>query len=90
MRSEQSGEGADQISAGCRIFYSETVEAMLGLFQNYLVDFSVEWGGPPFPPSFFGQNDFPLRGGEYPPIPLRKKSAKNVYFWPKNAYFSPF
>ena len=33
---------------------------------------------------------FPLRGGGYPPIPLRKKSAKKQLFWPKNAYFSPF
>ena len=32
----------------------------------------------------------PLRGGGYPPIPLRKKPAKNSYFWPKNANFSPF
>ena len=43
-------------------------------FKNYLADFFRLGGGyPPFPVSFFGHNDFPLRGGEYPPIPLRKK-----------------
>ena len=48
-------------------------------------------GGPPCPLSFFEHNDCPLRGGgDYPPIPLRKKSAKNGYFWPKNANLSPF
>ena len=31
-----------------------------------------------------------LFGGGIPPNLLRKKSAKNSYFWPKNAYFSPF
>ena len=29
-------------------------------------------------------------GVGYPPILLRKKSAENSYFWPKNANFSPF
>ena len=47
-------------------------------------DFPSRGGGgyPPIPLRVFGQNDFPLRGGEYPPIPLRKKSAKNSSFWP--------
>ena len=29
-------------------------------------------------------------GGGYPPIPLRKKSAKKRLFWPTNAIFNPF
>ena len=36
-------------------------------FKNYLADFAS--GYPPIPLSFFEHNDFPLRGGEYPPIP---------------------
>ena len=35
----------------------------------------------------FWQNDFLLRGGGYPSILRRKNSAKNSYFWPKNAKF---
>ena len=42
----------------------------------------------PFLRKIFG--DFLLMGGVYPPTSLRKKSAKNGYFWPKNADFSPF
>ena len=40
-------------------------------------------GVPPIPLSFFGHNDFPLGGGGGAPlsIPLRRKSAKNSYFW---------
>ena len=46
---------------------------------------TVKGGGYlPIPLSFFGQNDFLLRGGEggYPPIPIRKKSAKNATLSP--------
>ena len=44
-------------------------------------------GGLKVPPNsaklFIGQNDFPLGGGGYPPISLRKKYAK------KTAIFGP-
>ena len=36
---------------------------------------------------FFEHIDFPLRGGEYPPIPLRKKSAKKQLFLAKKRLF---
>ena len=50
-------------------------------FKNYLADFfSVKL-------SFFEHNDFPLRGGEYPPIPLKKKSAKKQLFLAKKRLF---
>ena len=62
------------------IFFAKVCK---GSFQKLLSRF--------FPLSFFGHNDFSLRGvGEYPPIPLRKNPLKNSYFWPKSAYFSPF
>ena len=65
-----------------------------GSFQKLLSGFFPLRGGgySPFPLRVFGHNDFPLRegGGRCPPIPLRKKSAKNSYFRPKNANFSPF
>ena len=62
-----------------------------GTFQKSFSGFFPLRGGyPPFPSRVFGHNDFPLRGGGTPPIPLREKSSKNSYFWPKNAYFSPF
>ena len=57
-----------------------------GTCQKRFSGFCLLRGGyPPFPLSFFEHNVFPLRGGVYPPIPLRKKSAKNGYIWPKNA-----
>ena len=50
--------------------------------------FSVKRGGyPPFPLSFFGHNEFPLRGGEYPPILLRKKFAKEELFLAEKRLF---
>ena len=56
--------------------------------KNYLAIFSVQGGGvpPPFPLSFFGHNDFLLRGG-YPPIPLRKKPAEEQLFLAKKRPF---
>ena len=44
-------------------------------------------GTPPFLLSFFGHKYFPLRGGEYPPILLRKKSAKRQLFLAKKRLF---
>ena len=45
-----------------------------GTCQKLLSGFCPLRGGDtPFPLSFFEHNDFPLRGGVYPPIPLRKK-----------------
>ena len=53
-------------------------------FKDYLADFARKGGGePPFPLSFFEHNDCPLRGRGYPPIPLRKKSAKKRLFLAK-------
>ena len=40
-----------------------------------------------FPLSFFGHNDFPLRGEG---VTHNSAKKKNSYFWPKNANFSPF
>ena len=43
--------------------------------------------------TFFFHTDFPSRGGGYPPIPLRKKSAKTAIFGRKTpilALFDPF
>ena len=36
--------------------------------KNYLADFF-----PPIPLSFFGNNDFPLRGGGVPPNSIKEK-----------------
>ena len=59
-----------------------------GIFQKLLSGFFPLRGGyPPFPLSFFGQNNFPLRGGGVPPIPLRKKSAKKQLFLAKKRLF---
>ena len=59
-----------------------------GIFQKLLSGFFPLRGGyPPFPQRFFGQSDFPLRGGEYPSIPLRKKSAKKQLFSAKKRHF---
>ena len=65
------------------------IEYSLGkLSKTFKRIFSVKGGGdPPFPLSFFEHNDFPLRGGEYPPIPLRKKSAKKQLFLAKKRLF---
>ena len=49
---------------------------------------------PPFPLSFFEHIDCPLRGGEVPPCPLRKKSAKKTAIFGQKALilalFDPF
>ena len=67
--------------------------------QNSTHNISARGGGvyTPFPIRVFGQDDFPLRGGGYPPIPLRKIPLKNRYFRSKNSIvclfsyiFSPF
>ena len=47
-------------------------------FKNYLADFftwkgGCGWGYPPFPLSFFGHNDFPLRGVGVPPNSVKEK-----------------
>ena len=58
----------------------------MGTRQKLLSGFFPLRGGggyPPFPLSFFAHNDFPLRGGMYPPIPLRKKSTKKELFLAK-------
>ena len=54
------------------------INVLRDAFKNVLADFArSHW--------------FSVKGrGGYPPIPSRKKSAKNGYFWPKNANFSPF
>ena len=44
-------------------------------------------GIPPLSAKLFWAQWLSVKGGGYPPISLRKKSAKNSYFWPKNAYF---
>ena len=57
-----------------------------GRFQKRFSGFCPLRGGgtPPCPLSFFEHNDCPLRGGRgYPPIPLRKKSAKKRLFLAK-------
>ena len=63
----------------------ENMISLRELFKNYSADFSVKGGGcTPLSAKGFGQDDFPLRGGgEYPPIPLRKKSAKTAVFGQK-------
>ena len=60
--------------------------------KTFLGIMPVKGGGvPPLSAKLFWAQWLSVKGGgEYPPIPLRKKSAKNSYFWPKNAYFSPF
>ena len=56
-----------------------------GSLQKLLSGFFSAEGDryPPIPLSFFGQNDFPLRGG------LRKNPLKRL-FLAQNANFSPF
>ena len=69
------------------------MKSMLGELSKTTLRICFAKGGgvPSLPLSFFGQNDFPLGGGGgYPPIPLRKKSAKKRLFLAKNANFSPF
>ena len=63
-----------------RQFFSATI---LGTLQKLFSDFFSMKGGegyPQLPLRFFGQNDFPLRGWWYPPIPLSKSSAKKQVF----------
>ena len=47
-------------------------------------------GYPPFPLSYFEHNDCPLRGGEYPSIPLKKILLKSRLFRSKNSIFCLF
>ena len=69
------------IKTGVELDYWSTCDAK-GRCQKLLSGFFPLGGGvPSFPLSFFEHNDFPLRGGGgYPPIPLRKKSAKKQLF----------
>ena len=63
-----------------RQFFSATI---LGTLQKLFSEFFSMKGGegyPQLPLRFFGQNDFPLRGWWYPPIPLSKSSAKKQVF----------
>ena len=60
-----------------------STEPSKGSFQKRNCGFCPLRGGgyPPCPLSFFEHNDCPLRGGRgYPPILLRKKSAKKRLF----------
>ena len=59
-----------------------------GALQKLLSGFFPLRGGyPPFPLSFFGHNDFPLRGGGVPPNSVKEKSTKKQLFLAKKRLF---
>ena len=60
-----------------------------GTFQKLLGGF-FPWGYPPFPLRVFGQDDFPLRGREVPPISAKENSTKKQVLHVQELHFFVF